>query len=180
MAHARLTPIGRPLDAFCDGRTADRHRQAMSALEAELRERREKVAAGWGEKYRERVHAKGKQTARERLDALKDPGTETFEVGTFVNWGRSFGKLESPGAGVVTAFARVQGRWTMVIANDNTVASGSWWPKTPEKIERAQEMALTPSAAGASTSSTASGLYPARAEQELVRRPQRARATSSR
>jgi len=29
----------------------------------------------------------------------------------------------------------------MVIANDNTVASGSWWPQTPEKIERAQEMA---------------------------------------
>ena len=36
---------------------------------------------------------------------------------------------------------RVAGRWTMVIANDNTVASGAWWPQTPEKIERAQEMA---------------------------------------
>jgi 3-methylcrotonyl-CoA carboxylase beta subunit len=43
---------------------------------------------------------------------------------------------------VVTSFARVHGRWCMVIANDNTVASGSWWPKTPEKIERAQTMAL--------------------------------------
>jgi acetyl-CoA carboxylase carboxyltransferase component len=42
----------------------------------------------------------------------------------------------------VTAFVRVAGRITMVIANDNTVASGSWWPRTPEKIERAQEMAL--------------------------------------
>jgi acetyl-CoA carboxylase carboxyltransferase component len=30
----------------------------------------------------------------------------------------------------------------MVIANDNTVASGAWWPRTPEKIQRAQEMAL--------------------------------------
>jgi acetyl-CoA carboxylase carboxyltransferase component len=30
----------------------------------------------------------------------------------------------------------------MVIANDNTVASGAWWPRTPEKIERAQMMAL--------------------------------------
>jgi acetyl-CoA carboxylase carboxyltransferase component len=30
----------------------------------------------------------------------------------------------------------------MLIANDNTVASGSWWPRTPEKIQRAQEMAL--------------------------------------
>ncbi|MHC4894173.1 MAG: acyl-CoA carboxylase subunit beta, partial [Planctomycetota bacterium] len=53
---------------------------------------------------------------------------------------RKFGKLESPGAGVVTVFARVAGRWTVVIANDNTVASGSWWPLSPEKIERAQEI----------------------------------------
>jgi acetyl-CoA carboxylase carboxyltransferase component len=43
---------------------------------------------------------------------------------------------------VITAFGRVEGRWTMIIANDNTVASGSWWPRTPEKIQRAQEIAL--------------------------------------
>jgi acetyl-CoA carboxylase carboxyltransferase component len=36
----------------------------------------------------------------------------------------------------------VHGLWTVVIANDNTVASGSWWPQTPEKIQRAQEVAL--------------------------------------
>ena len=43
---------------------------------------------------------------------------------------------------MVTVFARVEGRWCVVIANDNTVASGSWWPRSPEKIERAQEIAL--------------------------------------
>ncbi len=43
---------------------------------------------------------------------------------------------------MVTAFCQVEGRWVMVIANDNTVASGAWWPRTPEKIARAQEMAL--------------------------------------
>jgi acetyl-CoA carboxylase carboxyltransferase component len=48
----------------------------------------------------------------------------------------------SPAAGVVTAFAQVEGRWCMVIANDNTVASGAWGPRTPEKIQRAQQMAL--------------------------------------
>ena len=42
-----------------------------------------------------------------------------------------FGKAHQPRAGVVTAFRRVEGRWCMVIANDNTVASGAWWPKTP-------------------------------------------------
>ena len=42
----------------------------------------------------------------------------------------------------MTAFVPVEGRWVVCIANDNTVASGSWWPRTPEKIIRAQEIAL--------------------------------------
>ena len=46
------------------------------------------------------------------------------------------------GPAVATALGVVAGRWCMIIANDNTVASGSWWPRTPEKIERAQTMAL--------------------------------------
>jgi acetyl-CoA carboxylase carboxyltransferase component len=114
----------------------------MRAKEAVLAERRAANAAGWGPKYVERVHADGKTTTRERLESLRDPGTALREFGTFVNFGRKFGERESPAAGVITAFARVEGRWTIVVANDNTVASGSWWPRTPEKIERAQEMAL--------------------------------------
>ena len=43
---------------------------------------------------------------------------------------------------MLTAFVQVHGRWVIAVANDNTVASGSWWPKTPEKIQRAQEVAL--------------------------------------
>ena len=142
MAHVPLIPIGRPLDSVLDRESLEAHLSAMRELEGTLEERRAKVAQGWGEKYAERVHKKGKLTARERIELLVDPGRRIFEVGTFVNWGRRFGQLESPGAGVVTAFCRVADRWTMVIANDNTVASGSWWPRTPEKIERAQEMAL--------------------------------------
>jgi len=142
MTHVPLSPIGRPRDAFLDAKSFERNREAMRAKETTLAERRAHVAAGWGAKYAERVHADGKLTTRERLERLRDAGTALFEVGTFVNHGRKFGERESPAAGVVTAFARVEGRWTMVIANDNTVASGSWWPRTPEKIERAQEMAL--------------------------------------
>ncbi|MEM7306067.1 MAG: carboxyl transferase domain-containing protein [Planctomycetota bacterium] len=142
MAKVPLSPIGRPLDAFLDGATTAKNRSELSGREGELRERRAEVHGGWGEEYAERVHKKGKLTARERIALLADDDSETFEVGTFVNWGRSFGKLKSPAAGVITAFVRISGRWSMVIANDNTVASGSWWPQTPEKIERAQEMAL--------------------------------------
>ena len=110
-------------------------------LEAALEEKRVTVQAGWGP---EKVHKKGKRTTWERIALLADPGSPVRPVGTLVNWGREFAgsKKQAPGAGVVTAFCRVEGRLVMVIANDNTVASGAWWPLTPEKIERAQMMAL--------------------------------------
>ena len=143
MAFVPLVPIGDPLAQLVDERTAADTRAAIGALEDRLRTRRAEVEAGWGASYVDRVHKKGKLTARERLARLQDPGTRAFEVGTFVNYGDVFpGDQRSPAAGVVTAFARIEGRWCMVIANDNTVASGAWWPRTPEKIQRAQQIAL--------------------------------------
>jgi len=144
MTHVPLVPIGAPRAQLCDDATFAAHTAAIEQREARLHERRAEVAAGWGDEYAQRVRAKGKLTARDRLLALADPGSRPFEVGTFVNYGEKFGDkgLTSPAAGVITAFARIEGRWCMVIANDNTVASGSWWPRTPEKIERAQTMAL--------------------------------------
>ncbi len=143
MAFVPLVPIGDALGTLVDERTAADQRAALASLEDTLRARRGEVHAGWGPVYVERVHKKGKLTARERLAKLVDPDTRPLEVGTFVNYGEIFpGNQKSPGAGVVTAFARIEGRWCMVIANDNTVASGAWWPRTPEKIQRAQQMAL--------------------------------------
>ena len=142
MARVPLTPIGDPKERALDDRTFREQRQELAVLDDQLSQRRAEVHAGWGEKYRDRVHAKGKLTARERVDRLKDADSPVHEVGTFVNYGEQFGTLTSPAAGVVTAFVRIHQRWCMVIANDNTVASGAWWPKTPEKIERAQMMAL--------------------------------------
>lgn len=142
MAHVPLIPIGGSSHTELDASTLAHQGEIMAERNSLLEKRRAEVAAGWGEKYVDRVHKKGKLTARERLVLLGDPDKRIFEVGTFVNYGRKFDGLESPGAGVVTAFVQVESRWCVVIANDNTVASGSWWPQTPEKIERAQEMGL--------------------------------------
>ncbi|MBU0717411.1 MAG: propionyl-CoA carboxylase, partial [Planctomycetes bacterium] len=116
----------------------------MAQLNDVVTQRRAEIYQGWGDEYIDRVHAKGKLTTWERIEALKDPGTTVFSMNTFVNYGLEFGTppRTSPSAGVITAFVRVHGRLTVVIANDNTVASGSWWPMTPEKIERAQEVGL--------------------------------------
>ena len=141
MAQVPVVPIGNAREAVVDQAEFDREHAGHEPLASKLEARRAEVHAGWGDKYVERVHEKDKLTTRERLERLKDEGSQIFEVGTFVNFGVDFNGLRSPAAGVITAFLKIEGRWCIVIANDNTVASGAWWPKTPEKIERAQEMA---------------------------------------
>ena len=146
MAKVLLQPIGSSLETFMRPEECRTNAEAMEKLEQSLSAKRDEVRAGWGDEYVERVHKKGKLTTWERIERLKDTGSEVFPIGTFVNYGREFGegkdKKKCPGAGVVTAFVQIEGRHTMVIANDNTVASGAWWPQTPEKIERAQHVAL--------------------------------------
>ena len=140
MAKVQMTPIGSPLN---QDEYFHHNRKGLEDLNGRIAELRTHCKAGWGERYQQRVHAKGKMTSWERIEALKDPDSPILPIGTFVNQGMTFeGGKESPSAGVITAFVSVHSRWVVVIANDNTVASGSWWPMTPEKIQRAQEIAL--------------------------------------
>ena len=141
MAHVPLRPIGRPLvDVGLSPENAQQIAQKDGALQLKLNE----VRAGWGADAAARVHEKGKLTTWERISLLCDPGAAFLPLNSLVNWGRSFrgSKRLAPGAGVVTGIGTVAGRSAVIIANDNTVASGSWWPLSPEKIERAQQLAL--------------------------------------
>ncbi len=144
MAKVILEPVGADRGRFLASEVWEVQLARLSTLNAELDRRRRRVREGWGKKYTQRAHDKGKLSTWERVTALKDRDSPLLPIGTLVNDGQTFGPDErtSPGAGVVTAFVRVHGRWIVVIANDNTVASGSWWPQTPEKIQRAQEVAL--------------------------------------
>jgi acetyl-CoA carboxylase carboxyltransferase component len=144
MAKVLLDPIGSPKERVVDDVSWAAQLAHAAALNGELQQKRDEVRAGWGPEYEARVRKKGKLPTWERIERLKDETSPVLPVGTLVNYGRTFGedRKTSPGAGVVTAFIKVEGRWVVVIANDNTVASGSWWPQTPEKIQRAQEIAL--------------------------------------
>lgn len=146
MAKVLMERIGSPIETFMDPVDFKINLEYMKRLNESYQAKRQEVKAGWGEQYVERAHKKGKMTTWERIEFLKDPGSKVFPIGTFVNYGLEFGeggnKRKAPGAGVVTAFVKIENRHVIVIANDNTVASGSWWPLTPEKIERAQEIAL--------------------------------------
>ena len=140
MARLQLTPIGNEINPTKPPFWAE-----LNLKDDNLDQKRNEVKEGWGQKYQDRVHQKGKQTTHERIARLADSPSLVFPIGTFVNDGEIFGGEKgrpSPAAGVVTAFVKIKGLWSVVIANDNTVASGSWWPQTPEKIIRAQKIAL--------------------------------------
>jgi acetyl-CoA carboxylase carboxyltransferase component len=112
----------------------------LGELASELRELRETLRKGGGERRIARQHDQGKLTARERIDLLLDEGEPWVELGMLVAHDQYDG--QAPGAGVVTGVGRVEGREVVVVANDATVKAGSWWPETITKILRAQEVAM--------------------------------------
>ncbi len=112
----------------------------LRELGAEVRALEEVLRAGGGADKIARQHKQGKLTARERIDALCDPGARFLEVGLLVAHDQYDG--QAPGAGVVTGIGQVQGREVVIIANDATVKAGSWWPETIKKMLRAQEIAM--------------------------------------
>ncbi len=118
----------------------------MKQMNNLLDEVRNKMYLGWGEKYKKRVYNKNRMTAWERIKYISDENKNILPIGTLVNHLEVFQDEKqdriAPAAGVITVLTRINKKIIMIIANDNTVASGSWWPKTPEKIIRAQEIAL--------------------------------------
>src|SRR5262245_47467559 len=115
---------------------ADRMRELVSGLQ-DLEDR---LKAGGGAKKVEKQHSEGKLTARERVAHLIDPGSRFLEVGLLMAYDRY--ESQAPAAGVVTGVGRVEGRPTVIVANDATVKAGAWWPETIHKILRAQEIAM--------------------------------------
>jgi len=110
----------------------------------ELERRRAEARQGGGETRIAKQHARGKLTARERLDVLLDEGSfEEFDM--FVEhrtteFGMAGKKI--PGDGVVTGWGTINGRPVFVFAKDFTVFGGSLSEAHAEKIQKVQDMAL--------------------------------------
>jgi acetyl-CoA carboxylase carboxyltransferase component len=117
----------------------DRRSERMRALVAELRDRTALVAQGGGEASVERHRARGKLTARERIDLLVDPGSAFLELSALAAWDMYEG--QAPAAGIVTGIGVVEGRECVIVANDATVKGGSYFPVTVKKHLRAQAIA---------------------------------------
>ena len=111
-------------------------------LSAALRQKLVKVMLGGGKSRIEKHHAKGKMTARERIDYLLDPKTKSIEIGAFAGDKMYEEHGGCPSGGVVVKIGYVSGKQCIVVANDATVKAGAWFPITGKKNLRAQEISI--------------------------------------
>ena len=121
---------------------ANKNEDKMRLLVSDLNRLLNKVKKGGGSKKIEKQHAKGKLTARERLDKLFDEGCERFEIAALAGEGMYEDYGGCPSGGVVVEIGRIHGHLCIVVANDATVKAGAWFPITAKKNLRAQEIAI--------------------------------------
>jgi len=120
----------------------NRNEDHNKLLASDLRKRLQKVALGGGNAAIEKQHAKGKLTARERIDYLLDKNRETIEIGAFAGDKMYPEHGGCPSGGVVVKMGYIKKRLCIVVANDATVKAGAWFPITAKKNLRAQEIAI--------------------------------------
>ena len=111
-------------------------------LVSDLTKRFAQVKLGGGKSRIEKHHAKGKMTARERIDYLLDAKSKSIEIGAFAGDNMYEEHGGCPSGGVVVKIGYVKGKQCIVVANDATVKAGAWFPITGKKNLRAQEIAI--------------------------------------
>ncbi|WP_394187840.1 acyl-CoA carboxylase subunit beta [Paenisporosarcina quisquiliarum] len=110
---------------------------------SELYDRKREIELGGGDERIERQHAKGKLTARERIDLLVDQGT-FVELNPFIEHRTvDFGmdKQKGPGEGVVTGYGKVNGRPIYLFSQDFTVFGGALGEMHAMKIANVMDLA---------------------------------------
>ncbi len=111
---------------------------------ADLDKRRDKAVHAASQRSVERQHAKGKMTARERIEYLLDPGsfTEFDELARHRAHGFGMARTRPYGDGVVTGYGTVDGRPVCVFSQDFTIIGGSLGEVFGEKIVKVMDHAL--------------------------------------
>ena len=113
----------------------------LADMVSQVRNEEEKIREGGGAKAIEGQHAKGRLTARERINLLVDAGS-FFELASYAAFGMYEEWGGAPAAGVVVGLGRIHTRLVMIIANGATVKAGAFFPMTSKKVIRAQNIAI--------------------------------------
>lgn len=110
--------------------------------EEKLDQMREKSIRTGGQKAIDTLAKRNKRPARDLIADLIDPGTQFFELSVLAGFGMNYPGVEDvPCAGIITGIGKIQGNWTMIMANDSRVKAGAYFPITLKKHMRAQAIA---------------------------------------
>ncbi|MDP4284765.1 MAG: carboxyl transferase domain-containing protein [Bacteroidota bacterium] len=102
----------------------------------------EKIEEGGGKKAIQKQRERNKLTARERIAYLLDKNHPFLEIGAFAGYGMYEEYGGCPAGGVVAGVGYVKGKQCVIVANDQTVKAGAWFPITAKKNLRMQEIAM--------------------------------------
>lgn len=119
-------------------RNEDQLKQSLS----DMRRKLENIYEGGGKKSIEKQREKNKLTPRERIDYLLDPDKPFIEIGAFAGYEMYEEQGGCPAGGTVAGVGYVSGRQCVIVANDQTVKAGAWFPITGKKNLRLQEIAM--------------------------------------
>ena len=109
---------------------------------ATVKKQLEKIREGGGAKAAARQKEKNKLVARERIAYLCDDNKPFIEIGAFAGFEMYPEYGGCPAGGTVSGIGYVSGRQCVIVANDQTVKAGAWFPITGKKNLRMQEIAM--------------------------------------
>lgn len=120
----------------------NKNEDAMKLAVSQMKQRHAQVSLGGGKKAIEKNKERGKMSPRERIQYLIDKGSVFTEIGSFAGWDMYPEHGGCPSGGTVAGLGYVKGRQCVIVANDNTVKAGAWFPITGKKNLRLQEIAM--------------------------------------
>ncbi len=120
----------------------NKNEDAMKLSLTEMRKRLQKIYEGGGKKSIEKQRERNKLTARERIEYLRDADQPFVEIGAFAGYDMYAEQGGCPAGGTVAGIGYVSGRQCVIVANDQTVKAGAWFPISGKKNLRLQEIAM--------------------------------------
>ncbi len=120
----------------------NRNEDVMKQSLGEMRRRLEKIYEGGGKKAMDKQKEKNKLTPRQRIDYLIDSDKPFIEIAAFAGYEMYAEQGGCPAGGTVAGIGYVSGRQCIILANDQTVKAGAWFPITGKKNLRLQEIAM--------------------------------------
>ncbi len=120
----------------------NKNEDGMKLAVSQMKSRHAVISQGGGKKAMDKAREKGKMAPRERIEYLIDKGSVFTEIGAFAGYDMYKEHGGCPAGGTIAGLGYVSGRQCVIVANDNTVKAGAWFPITGKKNLRMQEIAM--------------------------------------